>query len=66
MKALKSIQVWMAVKGLSARKIANGSGRSETFMSLFLKGDRTSQGMVDYLTNKGCPKCYFKNGRVAK
>ncbi|MBU0971005.1 MAG: hypothetical protein KKC20_10185 [Proteobacteria bacterium] len=65
MNALKGIKIWMVIKGLNARKIAKKSGRSEPFVSLFLKGDRTSQGLVDYLVNEGCPEEHFKNGKVA-
>ena len=65
MKAEKCIKIWMFVKGLNARSIADKYGSTEQFVGQFLKGRKTSKGLVGFFIDKGCPKIYFKNGRVA-
>jgi len=59
------IRVWMYRNRFSARKIAAGYCASEQFIGQFLKGRRTSKGLVEYLVDKGCPEENFKNGKVA-
>ena len=62
--ALRGIRIWMAARGVNARKISMGYGRSEQFISLFLQRRRASKGLVDYLVSEGCPKEYFQGGRI--
>ena len=60
------IKVWMTRNKLNARKIADNYHSSEQFVGQFLKGRKTSKGLVDYLINRGCPEKHFNNGRVAE
>jgi len=59
------VKIWMMTQPVKARRIAKGYGCSESFISKFLKGEKPSQGLVDYLIKEGCPKEHFKNGKVA-
>jgi hypothetical protein len=67
MKEIKGldVKIWLIKHGLTQKAMANGYGCSELFVSCFVRGERTSNGMAEYFINKGCPKEYFKNGRVA-
>lgn len=64
MKATE-VKVWMVKQALKQRDIAKGYGCSDMLVSHFVRGERTSKKLADYFINKGCPKKYFKNGRVA-
>ncbi len=60
-----NVKIWMMKKPLTATEIAEGYGSSASFVSQFLRGNKTSQKLVDFLTDEGCPKKHFKNGKVA-
>jgi len=64
MKGLK-IRIWMMENGITSRTIAKGYGCSFPVISKFLGGLVTSKGIAEYFVKQGCPKEYFKNGRVA-
>lgn len=59
------VKIWLLRKHLTREKIVGEYGCNHSFVSQFVNGNKTSQGLVDYLTDKGCPRKYFKNGRVA-
>lgn len=58
------VKIWMMGNRIKATQVAKSNKCSDSMVSQFLKGDKTSQKLVDYLINKGCPKGYFKNGKV--
>lgn len=59
------MKIWMLKNNLTGRQIAKGYGCSEPVVSDFLRGGRSSTGLVKYLLEKGCPEEYFNKGRVA-
>lgn len=59
------VKIWMMTNGIKAREIADQRDCSESLVSRFLNGKKTSQPLVDLLIEKGCPKKYFKNGKLA-
>lgn len=58
------VWTWMKVTKIKATDIADEYGCGDGFVSRFLNGTKTSQGLVDHLVKKGCPKSYFENGKV--
>jgi len=64
---MKVIEVvaWLDENQLTRRKFANEYKVTEQFVGQFVKGRKTSKGLTDYFISKGCPKKYFKKGRVA-
>jgi predicted XRE-type DNA-binding protein len=67
MKKAKMLEVkfWLIRQDIEQKVIAKEYGCSEFFVSAFVRGERTSKDLAELLINKGCPKKYFKNGRVA-
>jgi len=59
------VRIWMINKGLKPKDLSDGYDCKPSFITDFLKGDKTSQPLVDYLIAEGCPKENFKDGRVA-
>lgn len=59
------VKIWMLTEQIKAREIAKSYGCSDAFLSQFLKGVRTSEGVTKILIKKGCPKKFFKNNRIA-
>jgi hypothetical protein len=59
------VKIWMMTKGIKARDIADQYDCDESFVSRFLTGKKTSKALANHLIRKGCPKKYFKNGKVA-
>ncbi len=60
------VKYWMMQNEIKARRIAKERNCSESFVSKFLKGIKTSQPLVDYLTDAGCPENLFENGKIAE
>jgi predicted transcriptional regulator len=58
------VKIWMMMKGISNRQVARSYGCSDPPVSLFLKGKRTSKGLQKHMISLGCPRKYFKDGRV--
>lgn len=67
MKEIKGldVKIWLLKQDLEQKAIAKEYGCSEFFVSAFVRGQRVSNGLATYFVKKGCPKEYFKNGRVA-
>jgi hypothetical protein len=59
------IKIWMMRKGINNRQVARAYGCSEPMACLFLRGKRRSLGLQAHMIKLGCPREYFKNGRVA-
>lgn len=59
------VRVWMLEEGVSGREIATEYGCTRGAVSLFIQGKRTSKGLAKQMIKLGCPREYFKNGRVA-
>lgn len=60
-----NVRIWMMQQQIKANKIAQDYGCTASFVSKFLKGEKRSKGLVDYLIEEGCPEKNFKNGKVA-
>jgi predicted transcriptional regulator len=58
------VKIWMMNKGINNRQVARSYGCSEPPVSLFIRGKRTSKGLQKHMISMGCPKEYFKDGRV--
>jgi len=65
MKGLK-VRIWMLEKELSSRDVGKAYGCSYPVISKFLAGLVTSKGLVEHFVKRGCPREYFKNGRVVE
>ncbi|MCG8642494.1 MAG: hypothetical protein MI862_22400 [Desulfobacterales bacterium] len=64
MKAGLNVRIWMMQESITSRKIARDYGSTESFVSRFLNGERTSRPLADHFINSGCPQTNFKEGKV--
>lgn len=65
MKRGLKVRIWMLENGVQGLDIVNGYGCDKAMVSRFLKGERTSRGLAEHMVKIGCPRQYFKGGRVA-
>jgi len=59
------VRIWMMSNSIKAKDIAKEYGCTKSFVSKFLKGNKTSKDLADYLIKAGCPSKYFKGGKLA-
>lgn len=59
------IKVWMLRNELSMLDVAKAYGVGRRFVSQFVRGVKTSNGLAEYMLNLGCPPEYISNGKVA-
>ena len=66
MKEIKGVDVkiWLLKQGLQQKHFAKAHGCSDMFVSYFIRGERRSKQLEALFINRGCPKEYFKDGRV--
>jgi len=63
--SVTEVKIWLMRKRITPEKIMDEYGCKRSMVSQFVNGKRTSKDLAEFLIQKGCPKKYFKNGRVA-
>ena len=68
MSNTKKIKKWLIDKNLKLVDVARLTGKKSGTGSVthFIQGRYTSRDFYNFFINQGCPKKYFKNGRVKK